>query len=216
MKKLFLFLVLFLLLSISVLAQSNVDNPTLAFEKVVVREHFNTKAEFKMLLEEKGLEFESVANKIVLNSFNEFDDVIDRKLNKFIFKIAFALFGVIFFAESFWFFIRLYLEKKKLDLDYDFKDKKVVVEPIVRANEVVKPISKVDNPLPSTTEKVSETSQKVPLSAIPVPSPIVENSDVKAKFMFDLMNAKSKKEVKAIKKAHLKHLRNEFNIAKGL
>ena len=185
MKK-YLLLILFFFLLPVVFGQQDQSIERI-FEQFVVREHFNTRNEFKALMNDKGREFEDVANNIIIRAFEEQDAVIDRKLKKFIFKIGLAIFGAIFFASSLWYAIFINLEKKRRSIEALKSEAQSGGVIPKKTDEYINiPVPKIERELPSFPEKS------------------VEKSDLYSDL---LRNAKDKRDLKRLKKSILKDLK---------
>ena len=116
LKKLFLLSVLLLLFAGLVSAQQVTSNipssPTASFEKMVVKEHFLTKKEIKDYMDKKALEYQKTTDQQIMNAFVEVENVINKKINKFIFKLVLSMIALMFFINSWWYFMKLKLNRK--------------------------------------------------------------------------------------------------------
>ena len=249
MKKVW-FILLILLLMPVVFAQQSVNrNPTSVsgtvtnseqvFEKFVVKEHFLTRNEIKAYLDEQGHQFEVMANGIVANAFEEFEKLMNQKINKFMIKLVVGIFGIMIFSGSLWFFISYRLNQKK-DKIHSLQDEIVVKKDVSEASvsEVTpttkteeKPVrkdlskSKKDDSLiievetEESFDSEKKSQEKPVLSEKPVekeinseevPKPL-EEDDLFIQYVKSLKTAKDRKEVKQIKKKYLKDLKEQYN-----
>jgi len=143
MRKFFLLFVVFLLFSSLVSAQASNTAQTgvssvSSFEKVVVKEHFLTKKEIKDHIDSKILDYQKTTEAQLVEAFKEVDRIVVSKINIFIFKLVIAIFGMVVFSGSFWYFI-----KKKLDFRFDKIKQSVKVSdlPIKTPETTSQPIS---------------------------------------------------------------------------
>jgi len=179
-KLVYLLLIVFLLLPINSFAQSSqqVTNTqealSLAFEKIVVKEHFNTKKEMKDYIDKQALELEKTANQMIINSFNEFNNVVDKKINKLIAKLIIGIFGVIIFSQAIWYWIKFNKDKKfkeiMKDLEQEQNKLKAKVETVNPKNHIESNQTLNNSTHFGNTPFGSERKDSPNLSDVPIPS----------------------------------------------
>jgi len=218
----------------------SVTNSEQLYEKFVVKEHFLTRNEIKAYIDEQGVVFEVMVNGVVANSFAEFDKMLSAKINKFIMKLIVGIFGVMVFSGSFWFFISYRLNQKKEKImslqneivskknDSEASEKEPVTDTKKEEKPVKEPVSKPkkddslkievkteESVVPEEKTEKEVVSEKKVIDELDVPKPndklVEEEDDLFSKFVQDLMGAKTKKEVKQIKKKYKKDLREQYN-----
>jgi hypothetical protein len=103
-------------------ATGTITEPTIqtnniqAFEQSVVKEHFITRKELKTYLDEKAIQQELMVNGVVANSFDEFNNLLNKKINKFLIKISILVFGLVFFINSLYYFVKKKFDRKHNEL----------------------------------------------------------------------------------------------------
>ena len=209
---------------------SSTSNPEQVFEKFVVKEHFLTRNEIKAYIDDAGLQFEVMVNGVVANSFQEFDSLLNRKIRMFVMKLIMGIFGVMIFTGSLWFFVSYKLNQKKEKIlalqdeivlkknDSESSNSEVIVDTKKEKEPVTEDLSKAKKSDSLEIEvKTEESTEKVvePIKPEDVPKPSLEETDLKKKFYLDVMNAKSKKEVKQLKKRYLKEVKEQYQMIAG-
>lgn len=103
---------IFSFVSVSAEEQSLVSS----IDKIVTQEHFLTKKEIKSYIDEKSVFYHQEAEKMIIKSLDEVKLIISDQTNMVLLKFGLMIFGIIFFASAFWYFIRLKLDEKKMKI----------------------------------------------------------------------------------------------------
>lgn len=118
MKKLSFFVLIIFLCSFFVVfvnAQETITATTPSqLDAVVVKEHFKTKEEIKQYMDKKSIEYNQYAEEVIIKSLNEVKLIFSDQVNKTLFKLILAVLGIILFAQTIWYFLRLKLDQKKM------------------------------------------------------------------------------------------------------
>lgn len=164
-------------------------------EKIVVKEHFATRQDIRLYFDTKAVEYEKITNNMIVESFRELEDVIDRKMNKFIVKIALSIGSSVFFFFCLAYLVFISLEQKRRRIE---SLNKPVVKPSTPKpiQTTPKPISPVEQPL-NKPERVVQPTPNVQ----PIPEPVKPVSEEKKQdYQLMLKNAKNKNDLKDLKK----------------
>ena len=118
-KTIFLVIILtiFLLNIIMVSSQETNSINTLeaqisSFEQIVVKEHFLTRQEFKSYMDKKAVQYDKFTEEKIIKSFDEVELLINQKINKFLIKFSIVMFGLLFFIQSLFYFVRKRFDRR--------------------------------------------------------------------------------------------------------
>ena len=142
LKKLLLLSLLLLLVLSLVSAQSPTTTSATSsesdfglFNQLVVKEHFLTKKEIKDHMNDKSIEYFQFTETAIIKSFEELENVIDKKINKFIFKLVVAISGLVFFLNSLFYYLKKRFDRRLTSINSLKEYQKTAVDQAIKDAE---------------------------------------------------------------------------------